>query len=81
MKSTNIDYVNTYFEFPSLTRIHGKPTYASLKIIKDELFANATAVTSDLGGGAHGHLGLVLTPAEYVAVSAVPYVRPAHPGV
>ena len=37
-------------------------------------------MTSDLGGGAHGHLGLVLVPAEYAAVSPVPYVRPVHPG-
>ena len=46
MSSTNIDYVDTYFEFPSLTRIHGQPTYASLKIVKDELKANASSVTS-----------------------------------
>ena len=33
-----------------------------------------------IGGGSHGHLGLVLTPAEYAMISAVPYVRPLHPG-
>ena len=32
------------------------------------------------GGGANGHLGLVLTPTEYANVSAVNYVRPVHPG-
>ena len=37
-------------------------------------------MASNLGGGAHGHLGLVVTPAEYVLVSAVPYGRPVHPG-
>ena len=37
-------------------------------------------MTSDLGGGAHGHLGLVLTPAEYALVSAILYVRPGHSG-
>ena len=81
MTSTNIDYVDTYFEFPTLTKIHGEPNYESLKTIKNELSSNATSVTSDLGGGAHGHLGLLLTPAEYAVVSPVPYVRPGHPGV
>ena len=42
--------------------------------------SNTASVTTDLGGGTHGHLGLVLTPAEYTVVSAVPYVRLAHPG-
>ena len=80
MSSTNIDYVDTYFEFPSLTRIHGEPNYDSLKIVKDELRSNATSVTSDLGGGAYGHLGLVLTNVEYQVVSPTAYNRPNHPG-
>ena len=80
MTSTNIDYVDTYFEIPTLTKIHGEPTYFQLKELKNELKANATSVTSDLGGGANGHLGLVLTPAEYTTVSATAYNRPVHPG-
>ena len=79
MTSTNIDYVDTYFEFPLLTRIHGEPTYETLKIVKDELRSNATSVTTDLGGGAHGHLGLILTISKYAVVSHVPYARPIHP--
>ena len=42
--------------------------------------ANASSVPCDLGGGAHGHLGLVLTAADYALVSATPYIRPNHPG-
>ena len=80
MTSTNIDYVDTYFEFPTLTKIHGEPTYFQLKELKNELKSNATSVTTDLGGGRHGHLGLVLTPTEYLAVSTTAYNRPTHPG-
>ena len=78
--NTNINYIDTNFEYPVLTKIHEQPTYASLKIIKDKLKANATQVPSDLGGGANGHLGLVLTPPEYTLVDPTPYVRPIHPG-
>ena len=81
MTNASIDYVNTYFEYPALTRIHGQPSHPSLKIIKDEMKANASSVTSDLGGGSNGHLGLMLTQLEYSSVSAVEYIKPVHPGV
>ena len=59
------------FEYPVLTKVHGSLDYNALKTIKDQLKTNATAIYSDLGGGAHGHLGLVLTPQEYALVSAI----------
>ena len=80
MSATNIDYANTYFEFPELTKIHGAPNYPTLRIIHDEMKANAHSVECNLGGGAHGHYGLVVTPAEYAMVPAtIPYIRPVHP--
>ena len=75
-----IDYANTCFEFPQLDKIHGAPTFESLSRLKRQLKANAQSVASDLGGGAHGHLGLVLSPAEYRSVSATPYQMPPLPG-
>ena len=76
-----VDYVNTNFEYTTLTKLGGQPDYPALKRIKDELKANAASVPSDLGGGDHGHLGLVLTAQEYLQVSETqPYVRPVHPG-
>ena len=63
-----------------LTKIIDTPSYANLKKIRDECAVNAALVTSNLGGGAHGLLGLVLTATEYALVSPVPFVRPVHPG-
>ena len=51
MTSTNIDYIDTYFQLPTLPKIHGEPTYYNLKSLKNKLKANASAVTSTLGGG------------------------------
>ena len=48
--------------------------------MKDEIKENATTVSTDLGGGVNGHIGLVLTPVVYANVSHIPYVRPLHPG-
>ena len=78
--SPAIDYISTHFEYPVLTKITDQITYAALKKIKNELKANAGKVQSDLGGGAHGHLGQVLNGVEYTTVSPVPYVMPGHPG-
>ena len=74
--TTNTNYIDNVFEFPVLTKLQGRPTYDSLKTIHDEIKANATTVHLDEGGGAHGHLGLVLNPAEYALVSDIPYTRP-----
>jgi hypothetical protein len=32
------------------------------------------------GGGAHGHLGIIMTQVEYAAISAMPWVEPFNPG-
>ena len=53
MLFANTNYVSTYFEYTALTKIHGKPTYKTLRELKNQLKANASAVTSDLGGGAN----------------------------
>lgn len=79
MNDSNIDYT-TFFTTKTLPRIHGEPDYPQLKTLKDLLKENASRVTSDLGGGGHGHLGLILSPTEYATVSPTPYVRPNHPG-
>lgn len=83
MVLTHVDYVQTYFTHKVPTRIHGKPTYPGLKTLKQELRANASSVDSNLGGGNHGYLGLVLTDAEYQAIPGVGagnlFVAPAYP--
>ena len=80
MAATNIDYINTSFEYPVLSKIQGQPTYPTLKTIKDKLKANATSVPTDLGRGSNRHLGLVLTLVKYALVDSISYVEPAHPG-
>ena len=78
MTSTNINYVDTYFESCILTKINDEPTYETLKSIKNQLKSNVCIVTSDLGGGTHGHLGMIMTSAEYATISLVPYIHPMH---
>lgn len=81
MTNLNIDYTSTNFEYPTLTKLQGIPTHEPLKKIKNEIKANAAIVPCDLGGGANGHLGLMLTGTEYSNISNVQYIRPVHPGI
>jgi hypothetical protein len=80
MASNGINCRETYFEFPELTKIHGEPTSESLFKLRNELKANAQLVYSHLSDGAHGHLALVLSAAQYALLTNQQFVRPVHPG-
>ena len=73
----HVDYASNYFPYATPTKIEGQPTYATLKILEGKLRANASSVDSDLGGGDHGYLGLVMKDADYPG--AVPFVAPTYP--
>ena len=75
------DYKNHFFEHPKLPKIHNEQETQSLVIIRNEIKVNAMTARTTLGGGAYGHLGLVLTPAQYEQVpNSTPYHKPEHPG-
>ena len=80
MVQAPVDYATTYFEFPVVDKIHGRPSFESLRTLKKQLKANALAVPSTLGGGNFGLLGLVLTNAEYTRISNEQFVEPNRPG-
>ena len=74
------DYRTTHFEYPDLTKIHGKLDIDSLVTIFKELKRNSQKVPSKLGGGRLGYLGLVLEPATYGTIpNSAPFIRPAMP--
>ena len=75
MALATTNYRETHFPHPDLTPIIGQPNYITLNTLYNQIKANATSVYSNLGGGQHGHLGLVLTPTDYARISPVPYVR------
>ena len=68
------------FPHRPLTRIEGKPDNATIKRLKREVYANARVIPSNRGGGANGHLGLVMDNAAYTTRAGVPWTEPAHPG-
>jgi hypothetical protein len=79
MSIPTVNYREVFFEHPDLSRIIGIPTYETLHTLNQELKSNAISVHSNLGGGQHGHLGLVISPNAYALLSNMPYARPGYP--
>lgn len=66
----------------SVTKIDGQPNDQSLVHLEKELIKIAMSVSTALGGGRHGHAGLIIPDAEYVRrTNGEQFVVPAHPGV
>ena len=58
------------------------PTAVHVRQLKKEMIQCAMAVPTTLGGGAHGHLGMIITAAEYAALNPAPgdvFDRPDEP--
>ena len=79
--STSTNYREIYFAHEELDKIAGEPSYDTLKTLHNQLKANAASVPSILGGGANGHLGLVISPEKYAQISNTSFNRPFHPGL
>ena len=60
-----INYKDTLSEQDNFNPIHGEPTFEMLHKLRNEIKANAKPVYSNTGGRHHGHLGLVITDAQY----------------
>ena len=81
MSSNPPNYRELYFEHRLLTRINGKPNFFSLNYLLIELKANAGSVPTTLGEGAHGFIGMIISPATYSTIAPnTPFVMPVHSG-
>ena len=69
---TNIYYATLYFKYPVPTPIDAEHTNKILKLIKQELRANASSVETNLGGSGHKYLRLYLFNIEHVKIDPTP---------
>eukprot|EP00978_Attheya_sp_CCMP212_P021255 scaffold61947_cov63-Attheya_sp.AAC.1 len=77
---TSIDGITTDFPHPILKQIHGVPMMKALVKMHKRLCENAAAVTSNLGGGNHGHLALLVTDKDYLEETKQTFIAPKNPG-
>jgi hypothetical protein len=74
------------FTHEKLTPIVGKPNHESVKLLRQELYANAFENECTLGGGNHGYLGLIMPDEAYLQLqidsgieAPVAFIKPAAP--
>jgi len=76
----SVDDIIAKFPSKTIPTIQGEPDYASISNMVQLMYGNAASLPTTLGGGQHGHVGLIMTPILYATLSQVPYTNPADPG-
>jgi hypothetical protein len=80
MTASTPDEIITGFPNSSLPEVTGEPTVEDLNIIWRLLNTNAMRIVPYEGGGCHGHLGIIMTSEEYLAIAVDVFPVPANPG-
>ena len=58
-------YIQDKLKKESVTKILGQPTSHDLTILEKELIAILAAIPTALGGGNHGHAGMIMEAGAY----------------
>jgi hypothetical protein len=65
-----------------ITKIFGQPTEQDITKMEKELAAIAAGIPSNLGGGNHGHAGIIVENTKYTTMTGgTAFVTPANPGL
>ena len=77
----SVDDVTAKFPVKTIPIIQGEPDYTTINNMVQLLYGNAASLPTSLGGGHHGHIGLIMTPELFATLSPTPYQNPADPGI
>jgi hypothetical protein len=80
MTASTPDELIVGFPNSSLPNVTGDPTFEDLKVIRRLLNTNTMSASSYVGGGRHGHLGIIMTNEEYFSIAAHVFPVPENPG-
>ena len=80
MVGTTVESIIESFPTSNIPSVEGEPTYKSIKEVEKYIITNASSIESELGGGQHGLLGLVIPPARCSTVTGHTFVPHANPG-
>ena len=65
----------------TVTKIHGQPTSQNLTNLEKEIIAILANIPTTLGGGNHGHVGVIMDPTDYLTLSGgIAFNTPVNPG-
>ena len=78
---TDSESIRANFPYPLIPREPGLPDFKKINEVHTKGKANCASVASTLGGGAHGLLGLGLTPTTYLQITGHAFGWPPNPGL
>jgi hypothetical protein len=67
-------------ELTVVTATNDRPDYASLVLLRQEIYANAISIPSIRGRGTDGHLDVVTSDAKYLTITSTIKSLPTNPG-
>jgi hypothetical protein len=81
MKYATVEEVISSFPHPVLPSVTGEPDYHTLHAIRKILRAYTRSIDTHIGGGAFGHLGIIISDAAYEMISPLTaWENPELPG-
>ena len=79
VKPTSVDDIVTKFPTKILPPIPGEPEYDCISELNKIMYGNAATLPTTLGGGAHGHVVLIMKATLYLTLLATAYVALNEP--
>ena len=76
MSIYTVEVITERFPNSDITKIEGELIYKSIKRVEKALIKNTASIQSELGGGQHSYLGLVVSPIKYHSI--IGYYFEAH---
>ena len=77
---TTVETIREGFTFLTIARQRGLPTYSVINDNHQKLNSHPTSIQSELGGRAHGLLGLILPAGTYQTRTGVAFSATFNPG-
>lgn len=81
MSSMTVEAMLERFPNNPVTKIEGEPSYQALRTLETELIQNASSIFTELGGGNHGCLGLLLSSAKHLEITGHDFSQHPNPGL
>ena len=78
--TSSVEGVLAGFQTPILPKIDRELEIQGLADIHQLISGNVAYVASNLGGGRHGHLALMMTDKEYMEQTGFAFFAPQNPG-
>jgi len=77
----NADDITKQMPHSRLTKLDNEPTYDQFYVVREELYRNALAIESTLGGGDSGHLGVAMDGTAFTTLTGETWTVPAKQGI